>query len=54
MQMQPVKFIMNIIALTSHPCVATTLHKNLFQLSDNQYFRLINEMKKLIVELLYR
>jgi len=54
MQMQPVQFMMNIIALTSHPLLVSPLHKELFQLSDNQYYRLMNERKKLIVEMLFR
>lgn len=54
MQMQPVQFMMNIIALTSHPLLVSPLHKGLFELSDNQYGRLMNERKKLIVEMLFR
>ena len=54
MQMQPVQFMMNIIALTSHPLLVSPLHKGLFQLSDSQYYRLMNERKKLIVEMLFR
>jgi len=54
MQMQPVQFMMNIIALTSHPLLVSPLHKGLFQLSDNQYYHLMNERKKLIVEMLFR
>lgn len=53
-QMQPVQFMMNIMALTSHPLPVSPLHKELFQLSDNQYYRLMNERKKLIVEMLFK
>lgn len=54
MPMQPVQFMMNIIALASHPLIVSPLHKGLFQLSDNQYDRLMNERKKLVVEMLFR
>ena len=54
MQMQPVQFMMNIIALASHPLIVSPLHKGLFQLSDNQYDRLMTERKKLVVEMLFR
>ncbi|MEO8711585.1 MAG: TetR/AcrR family transcriptional regulator [Parafilimonas sp.] len=54
MKMQPVQFMINIIALTSHPLLVSPLHKGLFQLSDNKFCRLMNERKKLIVEMLFR
>ena len=54
MQMQPVQFMMNIIALTSHPLLVSPLHKGLFQLSDSQYCRLMNERKQLILQMLFK
>lgn len=54
MQMRPVQFMMNLFALTSHPLIIRPLNKRIFNLSDEQYDRLMNERKKLIVDILLR
>jgi len=53
-QMRPVQFMMNLFALTSHPLLMRPLHASLFNLSNEQYDRLMNERKKLIVDALMR
>lgn len=54
MQMNPVQFMINLFALTSHPLIVRPLHKRMFNLSDKQYNNLMNERKKLIVDILMK
>jgi len=53
-KMRPVQFMMNLFALTSYPLLMQPLQKVLFNLSDEQYTSLINERKKLVVDMLFR
>ena len=50
----PVQFMMNLFALTSHPLIMRPLNKRMFNLSDKQYNTLMNERKKLIVDMLMK
>ena len=52
--MRPVQFMLNLFSLTSYPLIMRPLHKRLFNLSDEQFNRLIHERKKLIVEMIFR
>ena len=53
-KMNPVQFMMNMFALTSYPLLMRPLHKSLLNLTDEQYTRLMNERKKLVVDILLR
>lgn len=53
-KMNPVQFMMNMFALTSYPLLMRPLHKALLNLTDEQYTRLMNERKKLVVDILFR
>jgi AcrR family transcriptional regulator len=52
-QMRPAQFLINLFALTSHPLLMRPLHAPLFNLSNEQYDRLIAERKKLIVDMIF-
>lgn len=54
MRMNPVQFMINLFALTSHPLIIRPLNKRIFNLSDKQYNHLMNERKKLIVDILMK
>ena len=54
MQMSPVQFMINLFALTSHPLIIRPLNKRMFNLSDKQYNNLMNERKRLIVDILMK
>lgn len=54
MQMNPVQFMINLFALTSHPLIIRPLNKRIFNLSEKQYNQLMNERKKLIVDILMK
>ena len=52
--MNPVQFLMNMIALSAHPLIVSPLHKALFGLSDKQFSGLIKDRQKLIVSMLFQ
>jgi TetR/AcrR family transcriptional regulator len=52
--MNPVHFMMNLFSLTTYPLIVRPLQKRLFKLTDKQYDQLMNERKKLIVEMIFR
>lgn len=52
--MDPVQFMMNVIALTSHPIMMRPLHKNMFQLSDGQFNKLMDDRKRLIYKMIMK
>lgn len=52
--MKPEQFLMNLFALTAHPLLMRPVHRTLFNLSDERYNRLMNERKKMIVDLILR
>ncbi len=52
-KMNPKQFLMNMFALSSHPLLMRPLHSSLFNLSDKQYDRLMDERKKLVADILF-
>lgn len=52
--MNPIHFMMNLFSLTTYPLIVRPLQKKLFKLTDKQYDQLMNERKKLIVEIIFR
>ncbi len=53
-KMDPFQFMMNIFALSSHPLIMRPLHQKMFELSDRQFDRLMNDRKELICEMVLR
>jgi AcrR family transcriptional regulator len=50
----PIQFMMNLFALSSHPLIMRPLQQKMFELSDAQFDRLMNERKELICEIVLR
>jgi len=50
----PIQFMMSMFALSSYPIMMGPLQKVMFNLSNEQHKRLMNERKKLIVDMLLK
>lgn len=53
-QMAPAHFLMNLFALLSYPIIMSPLYRQLFQLSDKGFDKLINERKAVICRLIFK
>ena len=53
-QMRPVNFFINLFALMAYPFVARPIYKNMFDLGDAAYDKLLCERKKVILSMLFR
>ncbi|OOQ61617.1 TetR/AcrR family transcriptional regulator [Mucilaginibacter pedocola] len=53
-KMDPTQFMMNIMALNSHPLVMRPLHKQMFNLTDAEYMKKMDERKKIICDLILK
>lgn len=52
-KMKPVNFIMNLFSLMAYPLLTRTLFQWLFELNNTQYEKLLNERKKMIIDILF-
>lgn len=53
-KMDPIHYLLNLFSLTAYPLVIGPLHKQLFNLSDEEYHKKMLERKKIIVEIMLR
>jgi AcrR family transcriptional regulator len=53
-EMKPINYFINIFALMAYPYVAKPVYKNLFDLSDAAYNKLLPERKHIILSLLFK
>jgi TetR/AcrR family transcriptional regulator len=51
-KMKPINFMMNLFSLMAYPLLTRPLFKKTFELSDTQYDKLLNDRKKMILEIL--
>jgi len=51
--MKPINFFINLFALMAYPFVARPIYKNMFELSDTGYYKLLCERKKIIMSMLF-
>ncbi|MCU7549799.1 TetR/AcrR family transcriptional regulator [Chitinophagaceae bacterium LB-8] len=51
--MKPINYMMNIFALIAYPYVAKPVFKNMFDLSDTAYNKLLLDRKEMILSLLF-
>ncbi|QJD95272.1 TetR/AcrR family transcriptional regulator [Mucilaginibacter robiniae] len=52
-KMKPVNFMVNLFSLMAYPLLTRTLFQWLFELSAQQYEKLLNERKKMIIDILF-
>jgi AcrR family transcriptional regulator len=52
-KMKPMNFLLNLFALMAYPLLTRPLFKIIFELDDLQYTKLLNERKKMIVDILF-
>ncbi len=52
--MKPLNYFINLLALMAYPFVARPIYKNLFELTDAAYNKLLPERKKIIMSLLFK
>jgi AcrR family transcriptional regulator len=52
--MKPINYFINIFALMAYPYVARPIFKNMFDLTDAAYNRLLPERKNIVLPLLFR
>jgi TetR/AcrR family transcriptional regulator len=53
-QMKPINFFINLFSLMAYPFVARPIYKNLFDLTDAAYEKLLCERKKVILSMLFK
>lgn len=53
-QMNPAHFLMNLFALLSYPLIMAPLYRQLFQLSDGDFNKLISERKAIICRMIFK
>ncbi|HEX8460483.1 MAG TPA: TetR/AcrR family transcriptional regulator [Segetibacter sp.] len=51
--MKPINFFINLFALMAYPFVARPIYKNLFDLSDAAYSKVLCERKRVILSMLF-
>jgi TetR/AcrR family transcriptional regulator len=51
-KMKPVNFLLNLFSLMSYPLITQPIFKHLFDMSDQQYQRVLKDRKKMILEML--
>ena len=51
-KMKPVNFMLNLFSLMAYPILTRPLFKKVFELSNPQYEKLMNDRKKMIIEIL--
>lgn len=51
--MAPMNFMINLLSLMAYPMLMRPLFKSLFEVGDSQYEKLLNERKKMIVDILF-
>jgi TetR/AcrR family transcriptional regulator len=52
-KMKPMNFLLNLFALMAYPLLTRPLFKIIFELDDLQYTKLLNDRKKMIVDILF-
>jgi len=52
--MKPLNFFINLFALMAYPFVARPIYKNMFDLTDAAYQKLLCERKKVILSMLFK
>ncbi len=53
-EMKPINYFINLFALMAYPFVARPIYKNMFDLSDGTYNKLLPERKGMIMSLLFK
>jgi AcrR family transcriptional regulator len=53
-KMDPIHYLLNLFSLTAYPLVISPLHKQLFNLSNEEYHKKILERKRIIVDIMLR
>jgi len=52
-KMKPVNFMLNLFSLMAYPLLTRPLFKIVFELENEQYDKLLNDRKKIIIEILF-
>jgi TetR/AcrR family transcriptional regulator len=52
--MKPFNYLINIFSLMAYPYVARPIYKNMFDLSDAAYNKLLHERKNMVLSLLFK
>ena len=53
-EMKPINYFINLFALMAYPFVARPIYKNIFDLTDTAYNKLLPERKEVIMSLLFK
>ena len=53
-QMDPRQFCMNLFALMAYPLITSCLNKSIYNISDADYLKLMEERKQLIFDIIYQ